>query len=151
MLPPITKMKNNLLLNFNGKIIIKANHGAFQGINLNLLSIPKLDMNYKKSTIFDQLTATLNFEHGVSNNGVLKFNSQYVIVNGVGTVDFVFNSINYLLTIKSTLPPNRQDFKSVIIPVLVKGDLFNPTINIKNIHLSKIPDTVHHNLSGKTN
>ena len=132
--------------NFNGKIIINATHGAFQGINLNLFSIPRIDENYTKSTIFDQLNATLNFTNGVSNDGKIKFYSQYVIASGLGNIDFVNNTINYLFTIKSALPPNQQKFKSVIIPVVVKGDLFNPSINIKNIHLDKVHKIINNSI-----
>ncbi len=133
---------------FNGNIIINATHGAFQGVNLNLFSISKINENYKKSTIFDQLNATLNFVNGVSRNEMIMFRSQYVIANGIGSIDFVLNTINYLFTIKSALPPNQQEFKSVIIPVTVKGDMFNPTINIKNIHLSKVHEIIHNSILG---
>ena len=71
----------------------------------------------------------------MSKNGNITFYSPYVIANGNGTVDFVDTQLDYMLTIKSALPPNEQKISSVIIPVSAKGDLFNPQITIQNIHL----------------
>jgi len=132
---------NNLLSysdlhkNLNGKVLINASNGAFQGVDLNPFAAPKIDLENNKSTIFDQLSAKLNFVAGVSKTGIVAFNSKYVVANGSGTINLVQNLINYGLTVKSALPPNQQKINSVVIPIVAKGDLFSPTIKIENIHL----------------
>ena len=118
----------------NGKITVDANHGAFQGVDFNIFSASSA-LSVNKSTMFEQLRAQLDFINGVSKNGNITFYSPYVIANGNGTVDFVDTQLDYMLTIKSALPPNEQKISSVIIPVSAKGDLFNPQITIQNIHL----------------
>lgn len=120
--------------NLNGKILVDANHGAFQGVDFNIFSASN-SLSVNKSTIFEQLRAKLNFVNGVSKDGNVTFYSPYVIANGSGVIDFVNTSLDYLLTIKSALPPNEQKISSVVIPVAAKGDLFNPQITIQNIHL----------------
>ncbi|MDQ5921429.1 MAG: AsmA protein [Pseudomonadota bacterium] len=117
-----------------GKVLVNANHGAFEGVDFNLFSVPKLGET-KKSTIFERLSAKFDFVDGISKNGVVTFSSPYVIADGSGTVDFANTLLDYVLTIKSALPPNDQQIRSVVIPVMAKGDLFNPQISIQNIHL----------------
>ena len=88
-----------------------------------------------KSTVFNKLRANFIFNNGISQSGSVNFTSPDINANGSGTVDCVNTKIDYILTIKSALPPNEQKISSVVIPVLAKGDLFNPKINIQNIHL----------------
>ncbi|HLX54720.1 MAG TPA: AsmA-like C-terminal region-containing protein, partial [Aquella sp.] len=127
---------NDLYHNLNGNISIGATHGAFQGVDFNLFVNPD-GMNFtdKKSTSFEQLQSSFNFTNGVSKNGQVRFSSKYVIAMGNGMVDFDNAKINYALSIKSALPHNDEQINSVLIPVMVTGDLFSPKINIKNIHL----------------
>jgi len=128
---------NELHTKLNGAISIDANHGAFAGVDFNLFATPKpMDLTTKKSTSFQGLNAKFQFVDGVSKNGSVNFYSPYVITNGLGSVDFVNTTLDYNLTIKSTLPQNTQKINSVIIPVRANGDLFNPQITIQNIHLS---------------
>lgn len=118
----------------NGKITVDANHGAFQGVDFNIFSASN-SLAPNKSTIFEKLNAELNFINGVSKVGNVTFYSPYLIANGSGVIDFVDTTLDYVLTIKSTLPPNEQKISSVVIPVAAKGDLFDPQISIQNIHL----------------
>ncbi|MBP9742934.1 MAG: AsmA family protein [Burkholderiales bacterium] len=138
----------------NGKIIVNATHGAFQGVDFNLFTVPQLGVEANKSTIFDRLAAQFDFVDGVSKNGSVTFSSPYVIANGRGNIDFVNTLLNYVLTIKSALPSNAQKINSVIIPVVVKGDLFNPSISIQNIHLVTQPilreQSTEHRIAKKT-
>ena len=127
---------NDLHKNLSGKISVDANHGAFQGVDFNIFATPKIGFTTeRKSTIFEQLKAQFNFIDGVSKGQKVVFHSPYVIANGSGDVDFVNTSLDYKLTIKSALPQNDQQISSVVIPVGVNGDLFNPKITIQNIHL----------------
>lgn len=127
---------NDLHTKLNGKIEISASHGQFQGINLDLFASPtEFDFSAKKSTIFNELTSNFNFVNGISNNGTINFTSDYVKANGKGLIDFITNKIDYKLEIKSILPTNSQKISSVLIPVVVTGELFTPKINIENIQL----------------
>lgn len=121
----------------NGKVIIDANQGAFQGVDFNLFVNPEggLSLTANKSTVFDRLSAELNFVNGVSKNGNLNFSSPYVIATGSGTLNFVETSLDYNMAIRSALPQNDEKIHSVLIPVAITGDLFSPKINIQNIHL----------------
>ena len=120
--------------NLNGTITIDANDGAFQGVDFNIFAASHaLDIN--KSTIFQKLNAQFNFIDGISKLGNVVFYSPYLIASGSGIIDFVNTQLDYILTIKSNLPPNKQEIKSVVIPVSAKGDLFDPQISIQNIHL----------------
>lgn len=127
---------NDLYHNLNGNITLGATHGAFQGVDFNLFVNPDgMALTSKKSTAFEQLKANFNFNSGVSKNGQVSFSSKYVIAKGGGVVDFDNSKIDYTLAIKSALPHNDEQINSVLIPVIVSGDLFSPKINIKNIHL----------------
>lgn len=117
----------------NGKIIVDAKNGAFQGVDFNLFSASSA-LNINKSTIFQKLNAELNFVNGISKLGNIVFYSPYLIAKGSGMVDFVNTKIDYIFTIKSALPPNKQEISSVVIPVSTKGYLFDPQISIQNIH-----------------
>lgn len=119
----------------NGYVSLEAIKGAFQGVDFNLFSDPKIGF-VEKSTIFKQLRADFNFTRGISKNGRIVFYSPYVIANGNGLVDFVDNKLDYKLTIKSALPQNEANVQSIVIPVIVNGDLFNPKISIESIHFS---------------
>lgn len=127
---------NDLYQNLNGNISIGATQGAFQGVDFNLFVNPDgMNLTNKKSTAFEQLQSSFSFINGVSKNGQVHFSSKYVIATGSGMVDFDNVKINYNLSIKSALPHNDEQINSVLIPVVVSGDLFSPKINIKNIHL----------------
>ena len=119
--------------NLNGKIIVDAKNGAFQGVDFNFFSASSA-LNINKSTIFQKLNAEFNFVDGVSKLGNIVFYSPYLIAKGSGVVDFVSTQLDYLFTIKSLLPPNKQEISSVVIPVSAKGDLFAPQISIQNMH-----------------
>jgi len=119
-----------------GKVILSAVNGAFQGIDLNLFVNPNvMDLNNKKATTFENLQASFDFNNGVSRYGAITFSSKYVIASGAGVIDFDNSKINYGLSIKSALPQNEAKINSVLIPVVVSGDLFSPKVMIKNIHL----------------
>ncbi len=121
--------------NLNGTVTIDAKDGAFQGVDFNIFATSHaLDIN--KSTIFQKLNAKFNFVDGISKLGNVVFYSPYLLANGSGVIDVVNTQLDYILTIKSNLPPNKQEIKSVVIPVSAKGDLFDPQISIQNIHLS---------------
>ncbi|MCC2625214.1 MAG: hypothetical protein K0R14_1087 [Burkholderiales bacterium] len=133
---PAMHSYNDLYHNLNGSISIGATHGAFQGVDFNLFVNPDgMNFTSKKSTDFEQLRSSFNFANGVSKDGMIYFSSKYVIANGNGMIDFNNIKINYALSIKSALPHNDEQINSVLIPVIVSGDLFSPKINIKNIHL----------------
>jgi hypothetical protein len=121
--------------NLNGTITIDAKDGAFQGVDFNIFAASH-SLNINKSTIFQKLNAQFNFIDGVSKLGNVVFYSPYLIASGSGVIDVVNTQLDYMLTIKSNLPPNKQEIKSVVIPVSAKGDLFDPQISIQNIHLS---------------
>ncbi len=121
--------------NLNGIITIDAKDGAFQGVDFNIFAASH-SLNINKSTIFQKLNAQFNFIDGVSKLGNVVFYSPYLIASGNGIIDVVNTQLDYMLTIKSNLPPNKQEIKSVVIPVSAKGDLFDPQISIQNIHLS---------------
>jgi AsmA protein len=137
----------------NGQIVVDAKKGAFNGVDFNLFANPaKIGIpTAPKSTIFDHLAAKFNFVDGVSRYGNLTFSSPYVVANGSGMIDFVNTTLNYKLNIKSVLPSNEQKIGSVVIPVMVSGSLFNPKINIQNMHLSAKQVIIPFNKSGKTN
>lgn len=121
----------------NGAIVLEAKNGAFQGVDFNLFvnQESELNLSNSKSTIFNSMLAKFNFVNGVSRDGSLEFSSPYVIANGIGTLDFITNTLNYNLFIKSALPKNEQKISSVLIPVVVNGDILNPKINIQNVKL----------------
>ncbi|MFN7094556.1 MAG: AsmA-like C-terminal region-containing protein, partial [Burkholderiales bacterium] len=141
----------------NGQVVIDANHGEFQGIDLNLFVNPKdsMSLTTDKSTMFEQLKAKFNFENGISKNSSLNFSSPYVIATGNGLLDFLNTKLDYTMTIKSALPHNEQKISSVVIPVSISGDLFGPKVSIQNIHLftkhsevAKTPLKLKHSLHG---
>ena len=121
----------------NGTVAMMAKNGAFQGVDFNLFVNPESSINLMavKSTIFNHMQAKFNFVDGVSRNGLLQFSSPYVIANGIGVMNFVNNTLNYNLKIKSALPKNEQKISLVVIPVLVDGDILSPKISIQNIQL----------------
>lgn len=130
----------------SGEVSIEAKEGAFQGVDFNLFVNPEsIGISTNRSTIFNHMKANFKFNNGLSNNGWLEFSSPYVIANGVGTLNFINNTLNYNLNIKSALPKNKQKISLVVIPVTVNGDIAKPKINIQNIRL--IGDK---NMPGKT-
>lgn len=127
---------NDIHQNLTGKVILSAVNGAFKGVDLNLFVNPNvMDLTHRKSTAFENLQASFDFDNGISRYGSITFSSKYVIANGAGVIDFDNSKINYGLSIKSALPQNEAKINSVLIPVVVAGDLFNPRVVIKNIHL----------------
>jgi len=121
----------------NGKVNIEAKNGAFQGVDFNLFLNPESDIAFtsNRSTIFNHMQANFKFANGVSKNGKLQFSSPYVIATGIGSLDFIHNTLNYNLNIKSALPKNDQRISLVVIPVSIAGDILSPKLNIQHMHL----------------
>jgi uncharacterized protein involved in outer membrane biogenesis len=121
----------------NGKVNIEAKNGAFQGVDFNLFLNPESGIAFtsNRSTIVNHMQANFNFANGVSKNGTLQFSSPYVIATGIGSLDFIHNTLNYNLNIKSALPKNDQRISLVVIPVSIAGDILSPKLSIQHMHL----------------
>jgi hypothetical protein len=135
---PKISLYSDIGRNINGKVLINAEDGFFEGVDFTLFVNPestKLGV-INKSTAFNTLDASFNFDSGVSKNGNLNFSSKYVIANGDGIINFDQSKIDYNLLIKSALPQNSQKISAILIPVNVSGNLLSPKINIKNIHFT---------------
>lgn len=122
-----------------GSIKLEANKGKFNGVDFGLFltSNSLSDIKNDSYTVFNHLLANFNFIGGVS-KGKLLFYSPQVYANGSGGLDLIAESINYQLQIKSNLPKNNQNLKSVTIPVDIVGNLFNPKFIIQNMQLNPI-------------
>lgn len=124
----------------NGKVKLNVSDGGFSGIDFNLFLSPENLAAFRSQTQimtnFTALEANFGFANGVSEQGEITFNSPTIMANGNGKVDFVKNQLNYNLIIKSILPKNAQNIKSVSIPIAINGELFNPKIYIKNMTLN---------------
>jgi uncharacterized protein involved in outer membrane biogenesis len=131
------KNYDEILKKITGAVVINAQQGAFQGVDFNLFVNPESDnlISTTRKTIFNHMQANFKFKDGISNSGILEFSSPYVIANGAGQLNFVNNTLNYNLKIKSALPKNEQKISLVVIPVSISGELLNPKINIQNIRL----------------
>lgn len=137
---------NDIGKNLNGKIELSASRGSFNGVDFSLFVNPKSSATtLEKSTIFDVLSANFDFTSGKSSNGSLMFSSPYVIAAGGGLLDFVNMKLNYKLEIKSALPKNQEKISSILIPVVINGNIFDPKVIIQNIHL--VSDAYHRRAS----
>ncbi len=134
-----------------GNVVLEAKHGAFQGVDFNLFVNQESEINLSntKSTIFNSMLAKFNFVNGISHDGLLQFSSPYVIANGTGTLNFIANTLNYNLAIKSALPKNEQKISLVLIPVMVDGDILNPKISIQNVQLIAETKGIRKNINAR--
>lgn len=134
------KLYKDLYNKLNGKIKLNVSNGGFNGIDFNLFLSPEnlaaFSSQNQRMTNFTALAATFEFESGVSKQGIINFSSPTILANGGGGIDFIGNQINYNVMIKSILPENAQRVKSVSIPIVINGELFNPKIYIKNMTLN---------------
>lgn len=137
---------NDIGKHLNGKIELSASKGSFNGVDFSLFVNPKSSATtLEKSTIFDVLSANFDFASGKSSDGSIMFSSPYVIAAGGGLLDFVNMKLNYKLEIKSALPKNEEKISSILIPVVINGDIFAPKVIIQNIHL--VSDAYHRHSS----
>lgn len=141
------KSYQDLYKNMTGKVKFSVANGGFSGIDFNMFLSPENLAAFRNQgqiiTNFTALTANFTFANGVSNSGDLEFSSPNISANGNGKVDFVNNKIDYNMIVKSILPNNLQNIKSVSIPIAINGELFNPKIYIKNMTLnSSVQSTV---------
>lgn len=138
------RLYKDLYNGLNGKIKLNVSNGGFNGIDFNLFLSPEnlaaFSSQNQRMTNFTALEADFEFESGVSKQGVINFNSPTILAHGGGGVDFTANQINYNVMIKSILPENAQKVKSVSIPIVINGELFNPKIYIKNMTLNVTPE-----------
>lgn len=132
----------------NGNVLFDVKNGGFSGIDFSIFLSPEnlaaFNKNGSIKTGFTGLKASFDFSNGISNKGSINFSSPTISASGGGVANFVDNQINYDLVIKSILPNNAQNIKSVSIPVTINGELFNPKFNIRNM-------TLNHTVSPTTN
>lgn len=135
--------------NLNGNIKLNVNNGGFSGIDFSLFLSPEnlaaFSSKNQVITNFTELQANFGFVNGVSTLGALSFSSPTISADGSGKVDFVNSQLNYNLIVKSILPYNAQNIKSVSIPIAISGELFSPKIYIKNMTLNSVVPSKHHN------
>jgi uncharacterized protein involved in outer membrane biogenesis len=132
---------SDLYKNINGNINLNVTNGGFSGVDFNMFLSPEnlaaFTDSKSSSTKFNNLNAKFVFKNGVSESGLLNFNSSTINAKGSGDINFADNKIDYDLLIQSILPANAHHVQSVVIPVNVTGDLFKPKIYIKNMKLNK--------------
>lgn len=132
---------SDLYKSLNGNINLNVTNGGFSGVDFNMFLSPEnlaaFTDSKSSSTKFNNLNAKFVFKNGVSESGLLNFNSSTINAKGNGDISFADNKIDYDLLIQSILPANAHHVQSVVIPVNVTGDLFKPKIYIKNMKLNK--------------
>lgn len=134
------KSYQDLYKNLTGTVKFTVANGGFSGIDFNMFLSPENLAAFRNQgqiiTNFTALTANFTFANGISNSGDLEFSSPNISASGDGKVDFVNNKIDYNMVVKSILPNNVQNIKSVSIPIAISGELFSPKIYIKNMTLN---------------
>lgn len=137
---PQVSTYSDIVKRFNGRVDISAKNGAIQGININtlLMSNPNtLNITNPSTTLFTHLQSSWQFKNGISTDNNLNFYSPYFFASGSGEINFNQTNINYKLNIHSNLPHNIDRIASVIIPISMHGNLFDPQLFIGTIQFNK--------------
>lgn len=128
------KSKPEILQNLNGVAKIRIANGAVYGTDLNylvqsadaLLSKQAVMMPNTNKTVFDSLTGTANIKNGVAEMNDLLLVSPAFTTNGNGKIDLINQTLDYNLRVT---PTHTIKLKGTV-PVLVQGDLHNPTVRL---------------------
>lgn len=139
-----------LMTNLNGTSQFSFNNGTLVGVDLGYLidtaaafvkQKPSTATNNEK-TNFGTLTGTATIKNGVISNNDLFADAPRFATRGSGTIDLVNQKINYTLqtTVKQRSTDQKEDLANLYglsLPVLITGNLENPTIRLDSSSLAK--------------
>ena len=135
--------RDQFLRQLNGTFDFSLNKGVVEGLDLNYLVqtadalithqaivIPK----HMDQTEFQQLTGTAIIKNGVARIDNLLLASEAFTTKGEGIIDLTRQRINYELQVT----PQHTEKLRWTVPVLMSGDLRDPSINIDKAALQSI-------------
>lgn len=128
------KNKEQLLHNLNGKSDFILKNGSISGMDLNyfiqtadaLISQQPIAGENSNETRFESLTGSIDIRQGVAESNNLLLTSSSFITKGQGSFDIVNQMLDYKLFIT---PTNTAKLKWPL-PVLVDGNLHDPSIRL---------------------
>lgn len=150
-LTSVTTANTNFLAALNGNLQLLVKNGALQGIDVTyqisrahsfIKHLSKTKVENSKETQFQELTASAQITNGVLDNKDLIISSDYLKVNGQGSLNFDKNDISYYLKAlaRPKLAEDNQMEKEIItyeIPIKVSGSLAKPSVNLDFAELTK--------------
>jgi len=144
-----------IVKNLDGVIHLNLTNGTLEGIDIRYyLDMAKAFLGQRapsatntNKTEFANMTASANIKNGVVQNNDLVITSELFTSKGNGTIDLVNQKINYQLDTLINQSGAMQntgwaDLAKIPIPVLVSGNLSDPTIKLDSGALSKAISSV---------
>lgn len=130
---------NTFIKNLNGVGDFRLSGGVLQGIDIAFLvksvGAKKLAANDLGQTPFGNVTGNFTINHGVVTNPNLNIDSPDFATKGQGKIDLVNQTIFYHL--QTSVNASLIDLKGLTVPILVSGNLKNPSIGIDMAELAK--------------
>lgn len=151
-LSSVTTPSSSFLAGLNGNLQLLVKNGTLQGIDVTyqisrahsfLKHFERTKIENTKETQFKELTASAVINNGVLDNKDLIISSDYLKVNGQGSLNLGKNDISYYLkaSARPKLAEDNQLEKEIItyeIPIKVTGNLSKPNVNLDFAELTKI-------------
>lgn len=137
------KEKQEMLKNLQGKVNYSLTNGSVSGIDLNFFvqsadeivnSKPVNLANNTNKTSFESLTGTSVIKNGIASTHDTILVSANFTTKASGSIDLVHSNIDYALDI---VPQHVEKIKFTI-PVLVAGDLSDPSIKLDTLKLNTL-------------
>jgi AsmA protein len=139
-----------IVSNLNGTSQFSFNNGTIVGIDLGYLidsaaafaKQQAVTATNNDKTNFGTLTGTATIKNGVITNNDLFADAPRFATRGTGTINLVSQKIDYTLqtTVKQRTSDQKDDVANlygVALPVIIKGNLENPSIRLDSSALAK--------------
>lgn len=134
--------KEQILRHLKGKVELGMTNGSIDGVDLNYLAktadallnkqavTPPTNFN---QTVFSDLTGSIFINDGVATTNNLALTSPAFVTKGIGSVNLLSQALHIELQVSSKQVLTQWD-----IPVLVTGNLKNPTIRLNVTEVQKL-------------